>query len=161
MRDRLRRHGVTAVALGLLTVIVVGLATAGPRPTDRGRALAEQLRCPVCQGESVAASPSDTAIAMRDQIDELLAEGRTDAQVREFFVARYGDWILLDPPARGATLLLWLLPVVTLLAGLAVVATRCRRGDPAALDPDALDDDQQAAIDAEVARLRRREEPVS
>lgn len=94
------------------------------RRTD---ALAAQLRCPVCQALSVRDSPSKVAAAFRGRIRELVAAGRSDEEVRAFFVARYGDWILLSPPRRGLGLAAWVLPPAILLAGLALVALAVRR----------------------------------
>jgi len=102
--------------------------TGSDRSGDRVEALAERLRCPVCQSESVADSSSQTARDMRSLISERIDAGDTDSEVEDFFVARYGEWILLDPPASGRTLLVWLLPIFAAVAGLVVVFTRRRRG---------------------------------
>lgn len=138
----------------LAAVIVVGLLTAPPRPADRADALAQQLRCPVCQGESVADSPSQTAAEIREQIAEMIAAGRSDDEIRQHYVERYGRWILLDPPASGDTVWLWLLPVGVATAGAAVLVGRRRRE---AVDPP-LGDDERAYLSDEVAALRRRED---
>lgn len=137
----------------LAAVIVVGLVAAPPRPADRADALAEQLRCPVCQGESVADSPSQTATEIREQIEEMVAAGRSDEEIRQHYVERYGRWVLLDPPARGDTLWLWLLPVAVATAGAALLVGR-RRHD--AGDPQ-LGDDERAELRDKLADLRRRE----
>lgn len=153
MGDRLRRWGVPAAMLLLATVITLGLVTAPPPHGDRADALAQRLRCPVCQGESVADSPSDTAAAIRAQIAEMVAAGRSDADILEHYVERYGRWVLLDPPARGDTLLLWLLPLAALLAGLAAIVTRRRRDVPAR----PLTDEERAVLARHVSALRDRE----
>jgi cytochrome c-type biogenesis protein CcmH len=75
--------------------------------TERTMALAHQLRCPVCQGLSVADSSSEAALGMKARIRELVALGYTDAQIHDYFVDRYSTWILLAPPNR----MLWALPV--------------------------------------------------
>jgi cytochrome c-type biogenesis protein CcmH len=90
-------------------------------------AIATQLRCVVCQNLSVADSPSEMARQMRDLIRERLAAGDRPEQVMAYFVQRYGEWVLLAPPARGLNLLLWLAPFGAVLIGLAVVATLARR----------------------------------
>ena len=102
---------------------------------ERTNALSTQLRCPVCQGLSVAASPSEAARAMRSRIEDLVAQGYTDEQVTDYFVGRYGTWVLLDPPKEGVTLGLWLGPLAVVLGGLGVIALRSRR--PAAAAPTA------------------------
>ncbi len=91
------------------------------------RALAEQLRCPVCQGVSIEASPTDLAKEMRSLVREQLAAGRTPDQVKAYFVSKYGEWILLAPKAKGFNLTVYLLPFVALLAGAAVIALAVRR----------------------------------
>lgn len=89
--------------------------------------VASQLRCVVCQNLSVADSPSEMAGQMRAIVRERLAAGQTPAQVRQYFVERYGDWILLAPPRHGFTLLVWLAPLVAVLVGLTVVTVLVRR----------------------------------
>jgi len=84
--------------------------------------VASQLRCVVCQNLSVADSPSEMASQMRVIVRERLAAGQTPAQVRQYFVERYGDWILLAPPRRGFTLLVWLAPLAAVVVGVAIVA---------------------------------------
>ena len=114
------RRWLPVVALGLaigVAGIAVALATAPtPAPTDAERAatLAAELRCPDCQGLSVADSPTGSAREIRRQIDELVAGGATDDEVRAHFVARYGEWIRLAPSSTA----LWLIPFVVLVAGL-------------------------------------------
>ena len=130
-RGRPRRP--TALALvGLLLLGVAAGTAAAPaagRPIDEAtvQAIAAQLRCVVCQNLSVADSPSETAQQMRGIIRERLAGGDTPEQVMAYFVDRYGIWILLAPPREGFTLLVWVLPAVALLAGLAGVALLLRR----------------------------------
>lgn len=133
MPEGLRRRLLPA-AMGVLAAIVAaGLLTAGPVNVDRGEALASRLRCPVCQSESVADSPSETARNMRERIDELIAAGATDAEVERYFVDRYGEWILLEPRPGPRTWALWALPAAVLLAG-AVAAWRLR-SPPAVPEP--------------------------
>jgi cytochrome c-type biogenesis protein CcmH len=89
---------------------------------ERTRAVAQQLRCPVCQGESVADSPSAISQAMRAIIRQRLARGETPEQVKAYLVSRYGNWILLAPPASGIGSLAWLAPPLLLLGGLVLLA---------------------------------------
>ncbi|BCG02531.1 cytochrome c (plasmid) [Paraburkholderia sp. PGU19] len=131
----------------LLTVIALGLcglsgsyAAIEPRDfaddsqRERYHELAVELRCPKCQNQSIAESDSPIANDLRGEIHRMLREGRSDEQIIDFMVARYGDFVLYDPPLSGRTALLWLGPAALLLAGgaivAAIVATR-RRSRPA------------------------------
>jgi cytochrome c-type biogenesis protein CcmH len=99
------------------------------------RSVAAQLRCPVCQGLSLADSPSELALEMKDVVRDQLAAGRTPDEVKAYFVAKYGEWILLEPPRRGVNLLAYALPAVALIGGLGVIWLALRRwtsGAPAA-----------------------------
>lgn len=104
-------------------------------------AVASQLRCVVCQSLSVADSPSEMAAQMRGIVRDHLAAGETPEQVIQFFVDKYGEWILLAPRPRGFTLLVWLVPALAVVAGLAIAALRVRTwtrpAGPATRAPDA------------------------
>ena len=88
--------------------------------------LASTLRCPVCQGLSVADSPSESAQAMRAQVEQLLAEGYSPDQIVEYFERSYGEFVRLVPKARGFNLLVFLLPALGLAAGAALVVRTIR-----------------------------------
>ena len=94
---------------------------------DRTHAIALQLRCPVCQGLSLADSQSELSQQMRGVITEQLRAGKTDQQVLDYFVAKYGEWILLEPKARGFNLVAYLLPLVMLAAGIGVIFVSVRK----------------------------------
>jgi cytochrome c-type biogenesis protein CcmH len=106
--------------------------------------VASQLRCVVCQNLSVADSPSEMATQMRVIVRERLAAGDRPDQVIQYFVDRYGEWILLAPRRHGFTLLVWLFPVVVVIVGLGATVLVVRRwtrranverARPAAVDP--------------------------
>src|SRR5215471_21467897 len=103
------------VMLGLDTTFVSAAASVDEHAVTE---IAAQLRCVVCQSLSVADSPSETAHQMRDIIRERLAAGESPEQVKAYFVARYGTWILLSPPRQGFTLLVWVVPFAGILVGL-------------------------------------------
>jgi cytochrome c-type biogenesis protein CcmH len=91
------------------------------------RAVASELRCPVCQGESIEDSPAGLAQEMRAIVREQLAAGKTPDEVKAYFAGKYGEWILLQPRASGWNLIVYVLPVAALLAGIAVVVRLTRR----------------------------------
>jgi len=110
-----------------LWVLPAALAGQPPDLEEQTRAIAAELRCPVCQNLSVADSPSEMAQQMRALIAEQVKEGKSPDEVKNFFVSKYGDWVLLAPPARGFSLLLWVLPGVVAVAGFILVVLLMRR----------------------------------
>ena len=113
-----------------------------PKLEARYDALLHEFRCPVCQTESLAESPADAAGEMRAQIRRMLVEGKTDAQIKQYFVSRYSEFILFKPEYSLRNAWLWLLPVVLLAIGI-LVAMRIIRGRVALVDEDADDPDDQ------------------
>jgi cytochrome c-type biogenesis protein CcmH len=112
------------LALGGLVVLEVLRPAAPPTQAEQAQQLAGELRCPDCQALSVAESQTSAAAAIRRQIVEQLAAGKTPEQVRAYFVARYGDWILLEPSAPLA----WWLPPAAVVVGVGILAWWLRRG---------------------------------
>jgi cytochrome c-type biogenesis protein CcmH len=92
-----------------------------PALEARVQKLGKELRCAVCQGLSIADSPSSMARAQLDMVRELVSQGKTDEQVVAYFVERYGEWVLLEPKREGFNWLVWLGPVVLVLGGLFVI----------------------------------------
>lgn len=132
MPSRRRSQRVVALTIVvLLAMAIAGLVIGGSGRQDRAYELEQRLRCPVCQSVSIAESPSQTAEAMRVAVAQQVAAGRTDQQIIDYFRARYGDWVLLDPPASGATLPLWLLPLIAAAVGVMVLFRPRRRPEPA------------------------------
>ena len=104
-----------------------------PAQEARARALSAQLRCMVCQNESIDESDASLAKDIRVLIRERIVQGEDDAAIRDFLVSRYGDFILLKPPFKASTLLLWLsAPLTLLLGGWAIYAASRRRPAPVA-----------------------------
>lgn len=130
----------TIIARGKLLLLPLLLALAGPalavQPDEvmkdpaleaRARALSAELRCLVCQNESIDDSEAELARDIRLLIRSRIAKGESNAEVRAYLVSRYGDFILLKPPFKPDTLLLWLSPVLVLgLGGAAMVIARRR-----------------------------------
>ncbi|MFI7043599.1 cytochrome c-type biogenesis protein CcmH [Streptosporangium sandarakinum] len=126
MRRRLAVAGlIVLVALACAAVWRAGRSE--PALGERVMEVAATLRCPDCQGLSAAESPSKLAGAMRAEIGRRLTRGRDPESIREYFVRRYGERILLSPPMSGASAALWALPVVVLAAGCAAVVRTARR----------------------------------
>ncbi len=114
-----RRVGWTLMGAVLVVALVIGSLSSGPTPSndERLRELSASLKCPQCAGQSVAESEAPIAVAMRDKIGEMVGAGRSDAEIRGYFVESYGDVILLSPPATGFGILVWVVPVLGLVAG--------------------------------------------
>jgi cytochrome c-type biogenesis protein CcmH len=120
---------------GLLALAVVGGAAAKeaePMSADpvleaRVLKIAEELRCLVCQNETIAASHADLAVDLRKQIRIKLQAGESQQQIVDFMVARYGDFVLYRPPLKASTVLLWLGPFVLLVVAAVLMALNIRR----------------------------------
>lgn len=116
-------------------------AASSPDLEDRTREIATELRCVVCQNLSVADSPSEMAQQMRAIVREQLEAGKTPDQIKDFFVSKYGEWVLLKPKTTGFSVLLWILPYIVLVLGIVIalwfvrrwVTTKKNEGDPVVL----------------------------
>ena len=142
-----------------LLIVLLGLILAGPvfakeAPTvaadpvleKRAMALAEELRCLVCQNQTIADSHAELAVDLKNQIREKLKAGMNEAQIIDYMVARYGDFVLYRPPVKASTLPLWIGPFALLfaaVAGLFYYIVRRRRSTP-----------EQPLSEAEQARVR-------
>jgi cytochrome c-type biogenesis protein CcmH len=144
----------------VLAALLLALAVAAPacaiepqeQLTDpaleaRARTLGQELRCLVCQNESIDDSNADLARDLRTIVRERLTAGDSDQQVLGFVTARYGDYVLLRPPVRAGTLVLWFGPVVLLVA--AIIAMTLRRRGRAKAEPAPLSSEE----DRRLARL--------
>lgn len=144
MRQGVCRAGGLGLVLFALSIIVV-LPLGASSLEEQVRQVSAELRCPVCQGLSVADSPSGMASQMRDLIRERLEAGESPEAVKAYFVERYGEWILLAPKREGFNLLVWVLPFLGLgggAVGLAMVLRRWKarpQAAPPSVDPTYLD----------------------
>ena len=119
-----------------------------PAQEARVRALSAEIRCLVCQNQSIDDSDASLAKDMRLLVREQIKAGKSDQQIRDFLVARYGDFVLLNPPVKRSTWLLWFGPLLVLLAGIAGLAFYFRsRAKQAAPAVDGLNADEQARLD--------------
>jgi cytochrome c-type biogenesis protein CcmH len=135
-------------ALLLLVVALPGWGreaapvAADPQLEKRVMSLAEELRCLVCQNQTLADSNADLAVDLRNQIREQLKGGKSEQDVIDFMVARYGDFVLYRPPFKATTLLLWFGPLLLAVLGVGILVRRLNRRRAEA--PAALSDAERA-----------------
>jgi cytochrome c-type biogenesis protein CcmH len=145
---------------GAVAVLLMALSLAGPalavEPSEmlkdpaqeaRAEAIGRQLRCPVCKTESIEESDADFTRDLRRVVREQVADGKTDAQVLDFMHARYGDFILLQPPFKPYTWALWLAPPAILVLG-GLFAFFMTRRRPTMVEPAPLSPSEKAALEA-------------
>ncbi|KFE66677.1 cytochrome c-type biogenesis protein [Hyalangium minutum] len=129
---------------------------ADPVKEARVQKLGKALRCAVCQGVSIADSPASMARAQLDTVRELVAEGKTDEEIVEYFVERYGEWVLLEPPKHGFNWIVWLGPLALVAGGLFIISRQVKRGpEPAATTPAASSPPAAEAEDPYLQAVRR------
>ena len=120
------------IGMLLLMLCAQGAARQAPSAADdpvlekRVVRLTSELRCLVCQNQSLADSHADLAIDLKNQVRSQMQAGKSDAEIRTYMVARYGDFVLYDPPFKSSTLLLWAGPFVLLVIGLLGLAAYLR-----------------------------------
>lgn len=122
-------------------------ASADPVLEARVMKLAAELRCLVCQNQTIAESHADLAVDLRNQVRDMLRAGRSEAEIKAFMTDRYGDFVLYRPPLKSSTALLWFGPALLMAIGLAVLLTvlhRRRRLDPDRFEPDPEPDPDEA-----------------
>ncbi len=130
MADRARRRrpllglGALLVVLGVALFVGSGATSGGTETVaQRSAGLATQIRCPSCEDLSVAQSSASSAVAVRHEITARVAAGQSDAQIEAALVAQYGPTILLRPPVRGLTALVWLLPAAAAVVAVVALGT--------------------------------------
>jgi cytochrome c-type biogenesis protein CcmH len=133
----------------LLPLCAVAADTAPPAVDDpvlekRVMALTAELRCLVCQNQSLADSHADLAIDLKNQVRAMMKEGRTDAEIKAFMTDRYGDFVLYRPPVKATTWLLWAGPFVLFAVALAALYGYIRRRRGITAESAVLTPEQQA-----------------
>ena len=118
-----------------------------PALEQRLVSISEEMRCLVCQNESLSGSRSELAQDLRREIRDLIKQGKTDAEIRTFMVDRYGDFILYRPPVKPTTWLLWIGPFVLMFAGIVALLMYLRRRNTQ-VATTSLSDDENKRIDA-------------
>ena len=138
------------VALMLSFAMLAGAAT----PADdaalekRLATLSAELRCLVCQNQSLADSHAELAIDLKNQVRDMMLAGRTDAEIKAYLTDRYGDFVLYRPPVKSTTLLLWAGPVVLLVLGLLALVRIVRKRQGLVADASVSGPDADAAARA-------------
>jgi cytochrome c-type biogenesis protein CcmH len=128
-----------------------GAPIAGEQLRARTDEVSALLRCPVCQGMAVADSKAEMAVNMKEQVRELLSRGYTEEQILRYFELSYGQFVLLEPKFEGVTSLVWLLPLIALAIGGAIVFVKLRKLEaapaaPVASAPPSADDPYLARV---------------
>lgn len=145
----------------MITVLLLALTlNQGYAPTRQGtdpldaerearvQRLGKNLRCAVCQGVSIADSPASMARAQLDKVRELVKDGKSDQEIFDYFVERYGEWALMEPKKSGVTLGLWVLPVLLLVVGVIVIVMSAKK-EPIAGVPASPPGEEKKPDDAE------------
>ena len=142
-----------AIGLSAAHAVLPDEVMSDPAKEARARSLSRELRCMVCQNESIDDSEAPLAHDLRVLVRERLKTGDSDTQIINFLVSRYGEFVLLKPPLSWHTIALWGTPPTLLLIGIAmiVLVERRRRTAPGAGDGSSLSDTEQARV-AEIIR---------
>ncbi len=145
------RHRLSAVlAAFCLLASPAQAGEAAPRAEDplvekRLVAISSELRCLVCQNESLAGSNAELAVDLRREIRTMIKDGKSDGEIMDFMVARYGDFVRYRPPLKGTTLVLWFGPALLFAIGLFALVRYLRRRNQAIADRPLSADEQQRA----------------
>jgi len=141
---RVSNHALLAMVATLCIAAASDPAERLPDPAQEARArhIFQEVRCLVCQNESIDDSEAELAGDLRRIVRRQVAEGRSDEQIRAFLVARYGEFVLLKPPFSAGNLALWVGPFVVVLVGALLMAALLRRR----ADPDALSAEEEARL---------------
>ena len=138
------------VALALLFATLAGAATPAEDAALEKRlaTLSAELRCLVCQNQSLADSHAELAVDLKNQVRDMMLAGRTDTEIKAYLTDRYGDFVLYRPPVKSTTWLLWAGPVVLLVLGLLALVRIVRKRQGLVADAAAIPADADAAARA-------------
>ena len=140
----------------VIGICVVGMITNADDLDNRVREIAHMLRCPTCQAMSVKESEAGLSVNMKTRIRELLQEGKSEEEILEFFVERYGEWILRSPKKEGFSLLLWTLPGLVLLVTVLLLFQYLRKKSltiAPTVESRSLSEKEQKQIEKDLKRL--------
>ena len=126
-------------------------AAADPVLEARMQAIAVELRCLVCQNQTIADSNAELAVDLRQQVRQMLREGKSHREIIDYMTARYGDFVLYRPPVKGTTMLLWFGPAVLLVGGVGILWLVLRRRSRRAAEDFEPDEPDVLAADAAAA----------
>jgi len=135
-----------AIASSKSLAVQPGEMLKDPKLEARARELSRELRCMVCQNQSIDESEAPLARDLRLLVRERITKGDTDQQVLDFLVVRYGEFVLLKPPLESRTIILWALPPVALLAGAVGLFFAVRRRRTVQLEPATLSNEEQRKL---------------
>lgn len=146
MKSGARRAGWLLLAVAVLASLWVATRPDAKEESveQRVQRVASELRCPTCQVLSVADSPSETARLIRTDIRTMIERGATDADIEQQYVERYGEWVLLQPERKGLSAIIWWLPALMIMSGMALLVWRIRSRSVVAGGDDA-DTDRRVA----------------
>lgn len=112
-------------------------AAANPELEKRVQAISEELRCLVCQNQTIADSHADLAVDLKNQVREMLEQGKSNKEVTDYMVQRYGDFVLYRPPVKNTTWLLWFGPFLLMIGGIGLLLLKLRNRKPSDELPEA------------------------
>lgn len=130
-----------------------------PVAEKRLQAISAELRCLVCQNETIAGSNADLAVDLRREIRTMIQAGQSDQQILDFMVTRYGDFVLYRPPFKGATVLLWLGPLLFLVVGIGALQFYLRRRNKVIQETRPLTAEQARQAEALLGKTDKSSEP--
>ena len=131
----------------LSSQVCANVIIVAPEYEERYQHILEQLRCLVCQNQTIADSPSDLAVDFRIEVKEMLEQGQSDQEILNFMSDRYGDFVLYDPPVKPHTLLLWAGPFIILIIGVAAAISMVRKRATEVLNDPLNEQDKQRLHD--------------